>query len=502
MLDAPQKKVVVIGAGFAGLAAAASLAQAGFQVTLLEKNDVAGGRARVFEAQGFTFDMGPSWYWMPDVFEQFFRKFGKTTADYYQLVRLDPSYQVLYGPGDALELPAGMPQLEALFESLEPGAGQNLRAFLKQAAYKYEVGINNLVYKPSRSFTEFLDLKLLVDVLRLDVFQSMHKHVRKFFRHPRLLQLMEFPILFLGALPQNTPALYSLMNYADMALGTWYPMGGMHKIVEGMVALAREQGVDLRLGEEVTRFDLQAGAISRVVTTKGTYEAQVVIGGSDYHHIESKLLPAQFRSYTDKYWDSRVMAPSSLIYYLGVDKKLEGLRHHNLFFDEDFGPHAHEIYTQPAWPKKPLFYVSVPSRTDATVAPPGKENLFILIPVAPDLEDREETRDYYYHLVMERLEQITGQQIRPHVVYKRTYAHQDFINDYHAFKGNAYGLANTLLQTAMLKPSLKSKKVRNLFYTGQLTVPGPGVPPSLISGQVVAAEVQKAFAPQETTLTV
>ncbi|WP_207435020.1 phytoene desaturase family protein [Sabulibacter ruber] len=502
MHDSPKTKAIVIGAGFAGLAAAASLAQAGYAVTLLEKNDVAGGRARVFQAEGFTFDMGPSWYWMPDVFEQFFQKFGKSTSDYYQLLRLDPSYQVLYGKGDAIELPASMPELEALFESLEPGSAEKLRLFLKQAAYKYEVGINNLVYKPSRSFTEFIDVKLLVDVLRLDVFQSMHKHVRKYFKHPRLIQLMEFPILFLGALPENTPALYSLMNYADMALGTWYPMGGMHKIVEGMVALAKEQGVDIRLGEEVQKLELQNGLISKVVTAKGTYEPEVVIGGSDYHHVETQLLPAEARSYTEKYWDTRVMAPSSLIYYLGVDKKLQGLRHHNLFFDEDFGPHAHEIYTQPAWPKKPLFYVSAPSITDASVAPEGKENLFILIPVAPDLQDTEEMREHYYQMVMERLERIMGQDIRRHVVFKRSYAHQDFMKDYHAFKGNAYGLANTLLQTAMLKPSLKSKKVRNLFYTGQLTVPGPGVPPSLISGQVVASEVQKEFAPQETTLTV
>ncbi|MBC3538654.1 phytoene desaturase family protein [Rufibacter sediminis] len=502
MRELPRKKVVVIGAGFAGLASAASMAQAGYDVTLLEKNDVAGGRARVFKADGFTFDMGPSWYWMPDVFEQFFQKFGKTTTDYYHLERLDPSYQVLYGEQDTMELPAGMPQLEALFESLEPGSAEKLRAFLKQAAYKYEVGINNLVYKPSRSLTEFLDVKLLVDVLRLDVFQSMHKHVRKYFKHPRLIQLMEFPILFLGALPQNTPALYSLMNYADMALGTWYPMGGMHKIVEGMVALAQEQGVKIRLGEEVQRLEFDHDTITRVITAKGQYEAEVVIGGSDYHHLETKLLPQEFQSYTPKYWDSRVMAPSSLIFYLGVDKPLKGLRHHNLFFDEDFGPHAHEIYTQPAWPKKPLFYVSVPSKTDASVAPAGNENLFILIPVAPDLQDTEAVREHYYHLVMDRLERITGQEIRSQVIYKRSYAHQDFIQDYHAFKGNAYGLANTLLQTAVLKPSLKSKKVRNLFYTGQLTVPGPGVPPSLISGQVVAAEVIKDFAPQETTLTV
>ncbi|GAB2540839.1 phytoene desaturase family protein [Rufibacter soli] len=496
-----KRKIVVIGAGFAGLAAASCLAQQGYAVTVLEKNETPGGRARVFSAEGFTFDMGPSWYWMPGVFEQFFQKFGKTTADYYHLERLDPSYQVLYAKNDTMQLPAGMPELEALFESLEPGAALKLRTFLKQAAYKYEVGIQNLVYKPSRSLTEFLDLKLMVDVLRLDVFQSMAKHVRKYFKHPRLVQIMEFPVLFLGALPENTPALYSLMNYADLSLGTWYPMGGMHKIIEGMVALAQEQGVEIKLGQEVQRLEMQGDAIRAVVTNQGTFEAEVVVGGADYHHLETQLLPKEFQTYSDKYWDSRVMAPSSLIFYLGVNRKLENLRHHNLFFDEDFGPHAQEIYTKPAWPTKPLFYVSVPSKTDPSVAPAGMENLFVLIPVAPDLQDTPDVREHYYHLVMERLERITGQEVRPHVVFKRSYAHQDFIKDYHAFKGNAYGLANTLLQTAVLKPSLKSKKVRNLFYTGQLTVPGPGVPPSLISGQVVATEIVKEFAPQEHPLT-
>ncbi len=491
----------MIGAGFAGLSAASSLAQAGYAVTCLEKNEVAGGRARVFSAQGFTFDMGPSWYWMPDVFEHYFQKFGKKVSDYYDLVRLDPSYQVLFGEGDVLPIPAQMAELEAMFEELEPGVALQLRKFLKQAAYKYEVGINQLVYKPSRSVTEFANVKLMVDVLRLDVFQSMSKHVRKYFRHPKLIQLMEFPVLFLGALPENTPALYSLMNYADLSLGTWYPKGGMHKIVEGMVKLAQELGVEMKLGEEVTRLEFEGESISKVITSKGEYAADVVIGGADYHHFETKLLPPALQSYTEKYWQSRVMAPSSLIFYLGVNKKLTGLLHHNLFFDEDFGPHGQEIYTNPAWPKRPLFYVSMPSKTDDTVAPEGMENLFVLIPVAPDLEDKAETRDYYYHLVMERLERLTGQDVRSHVVYNRSYAHRDFIADYHAFKGNAYGLANTLTQTAILKPSLKSKKVKNLFYTGQLTVPGPGVPPSLISGQVVAAEVVKEFAPRPVPLT-
>ncbi|MDB5260814.1 MAG: phytoene dehydrogenase [Adhaeribacter sp.] len=484
-----KKNVVVIGAGFAGMAAATSLAQQGFKVKLLEKHDKPGGRARSFSSQGFTFDMGPSWYWMPDVFEKYFNKFGKTTADFYDLQRLDPSYTIVFGENDFMPVPAQLSQLYALFESLEPGSSDRLKAFLDQAAYKYEVGINNLVYKPSRSLTEFLDWKLLLDVFRLDVLQSMHRHVRKFFRHEKIIKLMEFPVLFLGALPQNTPALYSLMNYADIALGTWYPRGGMFKIVEGMEALAKAQGVEFCYSQEVTSFKTDENIISQVITATDSFAADVVVAGADYHHVEEKLLlPAQ-RSYSEDYWQKRVMAPSSLIFYLGINKRLANLQHHNLFFDEDFEPHAREIYEHPQWPANPLFYVSAPSQTDPSVAPAGCENIFILIPVAPDLEDTEAIRERYYNLVMDRLERLTKQKVREHVVFKRSYAHRDFISDYHAFKGNAYGLANTLMQTAILKPSLKSKKVKNLYFTGQLTVPGPGVPPSLISGQVVAREI-------------
>lgn len=488
-----KRSVLVIGSGFAGLSAATSLADKGFQIKIVEKNASIGGRARKFSASGFTFDMGPSWYWMPDVFEAYFNKFDKKVSDYYELERLDPSYKVVYSQDEQVDIPAKMPELEALFEKYEPGAGEQLRKFLDQAAYKYEVGINKLVYKPGRSLMEFASPKLLYDVVRMDVFQSMAKHVRKFFTNDKLIQLMEFPILFLGALPENTPALYSLMNYADMALGTWYPKGGMHKIVEGMAALAQEKGVEILTDHEVLSINSSNGKVTSVTTSQGELEADVVIGGADYHHIESKLLAPTDRNYSDDYWDKRVMAPSSLIYYLGIDKKLEGLLHHNLFFDTDFKPHAHTIYTDPQWPEDPLFYVSVVSKTDPTSAPDGCENVFILIPVAPDLEDTDDIREHYYELVMNRLEQLTGQSVKEHVIYKRSYAHQDFKDDYHSFKGNAYGLANTLTQTAILKPALKNKKLSNLYYTGQLTVPGPGVPPSLISGQVVADEVVKDF---------
>lgn len=487
------KKAVVIGAGFAGLSAAANLAAEGFEVTVLEKNEMPGGRARQYGAQGFVFDMGPSWYWMPDVFEQFFARFGKKVSDYYDLVRLDPSYAVHFGPGDhRVEVPAGIPALEAMFERYEPGSAPRLRQFLAEAEYKYRVGMNEFVHKPSHSLMEFADWRIVSSLFRLQMFTSLSKHVRGLFKNENLIKLLEFPVLFLGATPEKTPALYSLMNYADMALGTWYPMGGMYKIVEGMVSVAKELGVKMEMGQEVQQIRVTGGKARSVHAWSGReFPADVVIGAADYHHIDAQLLDAPQRNYSSRYWENRTMAPSCLIYYLGVNKRLKGLLHHNLFFDEDFGRHAREIYETPQWPEKPLFYVSAPSVTDPSVAPEGCENLFILIPVAPGLEDTPAIREHYYNLVMQRLARLTGQRIGEAVVYRRAYAHSDFVNDYHAFKGNAYGLANTLQQTAFLKPKLRNRHVQNLFYTGQLTVPGPGVPPSLISGQVVAKEVVK-----------
>ncbi len=488
------KKVIVIGAGIAGLSAASFLARDGYQVTILEKNSLAGGRARKFEAEGFTFDMGPSWYWMPDVFDKYFAAFGKQVSDYYDLLRLDPAYSIFFGKDEVMDIPASREALYALFEEHELGSSKNLDKFLKEAAYKYEVGINEFVYKPGLSMLEFADMRVLKSLFRLQMFSSMSGHVRKLFKNPKLIELLEFPVLFLGATPEKTPAMYSLMNHADLILGTWYPKGGMHKIIEGMVSLAEELGVEIRLNQEVQQIVVSDGAAKKVVTATDEFEADIVVAGADYHHVEQHLLKPHCRMYDEQYWDKRVMAPSSLLFYLGVNKKLDNLLHHNLFFDENFKQHAIDIYEKPTWPEKPLFYACCTTKTDLSGAPEGCENLFLLIPLAPDLKEEEGMRERYYNIVMDRLEDLTGQSIRDAVVYKRSYAHSDFEEDYHAYKGNAYGLANTLMQTAVLKPRLKSKKVKNLYFTGQLTTPGPGVPPSLISGQVVAGEVKKEFA--------
>jgi len=470
------------------------MARAGWQVMVLEKHAIPGGRARQLSEQGFTFDMGPSWYWMPDVFERFFAQFGKKVEDYYKLIRLDPSYRI-YWDDSYTDIPADYQAFRDLLESMETGAAARLDKFLAEAEFKYRVGINKLVFKPGQSLTEFMDMDLVKGVFRLDVFTSIRKHIHKLFKHPRIRQMLEFPVLFLGALPENTPALYSLMNYADIKLGTWYPEGGMYSVVQGMYTLAQELGVEFRFRREVTSVEIDANAVRKVVCDTGEdFEADVVIGGADYHFIESQLLPAGFRSYSESWWEKKVMAPGSLLYYVGINKKLKNVPHHSLFFDVPFEPHAREIYVTEKWPKEPLFYISVSSQTDPGAAPQGCESIVFLIPVAAGLEgDTEELRKKYLDMILKRFAERTGEDIRDHIVYCRTYAHKEFIADYGAYKGNAYGLANTLMQTAILKPSCRSKKLNNLFYTGQLTVPGPGVPPSLISGEVVAGQVIRHF---------
>ncbi len=487
------KKVSVIGSGFASIAGAAILGQEGFDVKVYEKNKDFGGRARQFEAKGFKFDMGPSWYWMPDVFEKFFARFGYSSTDLYQLKKLDPGFQMIFDESEQISIPSSFEALCELFDSIEQGASNRLVKFMKEAEYKYRVGVNDLVYQPGLSITELMRTDLMTGLFKLQVFTSFSKHVRRYFKDPRLIALMEFPVLFLGAMPKDTPALYSLMNYAGLKLGTFYPIGGFVKVIEGMKKVAEEQGVQFFNESAVEQISVEQNLARSLSGIHFTSDADAILAGADYHHVDSHLLKNGYSNYKEQYWDKKVFAPSCLLFYLGVDKKIDKLQHHNLFFDEDLNPHAIEIYETKQWPKKPLFYVCCPSKTDDSVAPEGKENLFVLMPIAPGIQDEDHIRENYFEQLMHRLEKFTGEKIREHLTYKKSYCVNDFVKDYNAYKGNAYGLANTLRQTANLKPSIRNKKIKNMFYTGQLTVPGPGVPPSIISGQVAAEQIINYF---------
>lgn len=485
-----QKNITVIGAGFSGLSAAAYLAKSGHNVSVFEKNAEIGGRARqIHTDNGYVFDMGPSWYWMPDVFKRFFADFGCKSTDFYTLTKLDPQYAIIFGKEDVMVIPSDLAAIEELFESLEAGSAEKLRLFLREAGYKYQVGIDRLVYKPGRSLLEFADAELIRGIFRLQVFTSLSKHVQAHFKHPQLRALMEFPALFLGAVAEDTPALYSLMNYAGLALGTWYPQGGFGKVTAAMKSVAEKAGAKFYAGEAVKSFETHHKCISKVITERGNYETDGVIGAADYHHIDQQLLPAQLRNYDPGYWKNRTMAPSALIFYIGVKRKIGRLIHHNLFFDESIEVHADEIYKNPQWPSKPLFYVCCPSKTDDSIAPAGHENIFILMPLATGMRDSDALREIYFEKIMTRLEAYCGEAFRGDIDYLRSYCVSDFIADYNSFGGNAYGLANTLRQTAILKPSIRNKHLSNLFFAGHLTVPGPGVPPAIISGNVAAAQL-------------
>ena len=423
-----QLKIAIIGSGFSALSNACYLAKNGYKVEVFEKNSTLGGRARTKQINGFTFDMGPSWYWMPDVFENFFKDFGTTVEDHYDLKRLDPSYRVFWKdrPDD---IPAKIEDLTAYFEKYEKGSGKKLRKFLAEAKIKYEVGMGDFVTKPSLSVTEFISLDTAIKATSLDLFKSISKHIRHYFKHPKLIELLEFPVLFLGAKPKNTPALYSLMNYADMALGTWYPLGGMNKIVQAMVSVAERLGVKFHTNANVTEIVTSNNRCTGLKVNQKIHSADIVVSGADYHHTEQKLLAKPFRMYSETYWEKRTMAPSSLLYYVGLNKKLDGIKHHNLFFDEDFSSHAEEIYDTHKWTKKPLFYICCPSKTDKSVAPEGKENVFFLVPVSTELKDNETVKDAYFNQICDRLEKHTGTDIRPNIEIKESFAHADFVSE-------------------------------------------------------------------------
>lgn len=480
-------KIGIIGSGFSGLSSACYLAAAGHEVHVYEKNDSPGGRARQFTTEdGFVFDMGPSWYWMPDVYDQFFKDFGYETKDFFQLDLLEPAFDMVFGEKDIEHIPAKEEDMLKWFEKLEKGGAKRYTEFMKDAEYKYQTAMKDLIYKPGLSIMEFANTEVLMGMFRMKLFSSFSKHIRSYFAHERILAMMEFPVLFLGAMPEETPALYSLMNYAGLKLGTWYPQGGFGKVVQGFVDLATKLGVTIHYNQTITQINLSGRRATSLSTANQTYACDTVIASADYHHVEKQLLNSEFRNYSDDYWKKKTMAPSCLVYYIGVNRKLPELNHHTLFFDTPLYKHSTEIYKDPKYPTDPLFYVCCPSKTDTSVAPDGCENLFLLMPLAPGLHDTEEIREDYFNRMMNRIEKNLGLSFRNDIVYKKSYCINDFVLDYNAYKGNAYGLANTLMQTAIMKPKIRNKRIKNLYYAGQLTVPGPGVPPSIISGKIAA----------------
>ena len=482
-----KKKITIIGSGFSSLSAACYLAKSGNQVNIYEKNSSPGGRARQFKKDGFIFDIGPSWYWMPDVFEKFFNDFGKSVDDYYELERLDPGYQVYFGKNDSIYIGDHLEKIYNVFDRVEKGSAQKLKKFIQKASDNYKIAMNDLVYRPGISPLELVTPETIKKIGYF--FSNVKKEVTKDFKNPKLTQILQFPVLFLGAKPADTPAFYNFMNFADFGLGTWHPKNGMYSIVEAMVSLAKSLGVKIFLNSPVEEVLLNKNKAKGIKINNEIILSDIILSGADYHHTET-LIPSNYRVYSEAYWDKKVFAPSSLLFYIGIDKKVKNVSHHTLFFDVNFDSHASAIYDNAKWPDEPLFYANFPSISDPNMAPKGKETCFLLIPIAPGLEDTESIRKKYFEIVINRLEKLTGQQLRNDILFQESFCVNDFISEYNSYKGNAYGMANTLFQTAFLRPKLKSKKVENLFFSGQLTVPGPGVPPALISGKLVAGLIE------------
>ncbi len=483
-----KKSIIILGSGFSSLSAACYLAKQGYDVTIFEKNATIGGRARQLKRDGFTFDIGPTWYWMPDVFERFFSDFNKKPSDYYVLEKLNPAYSVYFGKDDYITIKDTLEKILLAFEKEEKGSSVKLQKFIDKAQDNYNIAIKDLVYNPGISPLELISIKTAKKLNQF--FSTIKRDVRKTFKNDRLIKVLEFPVLFLGAKPSDTPSFYSFMNYADFGLGTFHPQKGMYQVILSMESLAKDLGVKIKTNTPVSKIITKDKKAVGVITKGETHLANVILSGADYHHTET-LLEKPLRQYSESYWDKKTFAPSSLLFYVGFDKKIKNVNHHTLFFDVDFDDHAEAIYDVPHWPENPLFYASFPSKTDDSTAPKNKEAGIFLIPLAPGLKDTPEIRHFYFTKIIKRFEELTSQKVKDHILFKKSFCVNDFIKDYNSYKGNAYGMANTLMQTAFLRPKLKSKIVDNLFFTGQLTVPGPGVPPSLISGKLVSELIIK-----------
>lgn len=488
------KKVIVIGAGFAGLSVAALLSKRGFDVTVLEKNNQPGGRAFVHKEEGFTFDMGPSWYLMIEAFERFFAEFGKKTSDFYKTVRLDPSYRVFFSYDDIVDIHADLEKNLSLFDKMEENGSQKLQAYLKQSQYKYEVALDGFIYRDYRTIRDILNWTILAEGFKLHIFQNLDKFTRRYFSNEKVRKLIQYSIAFVGGAPHISPAIYSLLTHCDLNLGVWYPLGGIGKIMESIYQLAQSQGAQFMFNHEVTNIQVDNHRAQKVVTTKGAFPADIIVSSTDYHHTETQLLDRRYQSYPEQYWRKRILAPSGFQLFLGLDKKLDGLVHHNLYFNPDWDAYFQDVFgSSPTWPDNPSYYVCCQSKTDAGMAPPGGETIMILVLVGAGLNDTNEIRQKYAHKIIDHFEKLIGEKIRKNIVVQKIFGPNDFMDVFNAYRGTALGLAHTLRQTALLRPKHRSQKVKNLYYCGQYTHPGVGIPVTLISSQIVTNSILENY---------
>jgi phytoene desaturase len=487
------KKVIIIGAGFGGLSTAAFLSKNGFDVTVIEKNKDVGGKAGQIFDNEFTFDIGPSWYMIPEVYERFFEQLGHSREEFYSLKKLEPSYRVFFENDKMYDIPSSLEKSMEIFEEMEPGSSPKIQKFLDDAKFKYEVALGKFLYKNFSSLTDFLDFSTIKQGLQLKVWDSLHSEVSRYVSDERIKKLLTWHTVFLGGSPKTIPSLYSLMAHADFIKNIWYPEGGFNNVAQSIRKIAEKNGATFVFNEAVKEIAVENGTVRKVVTEKSEYFCDAIVANADYQFVETKLLPESSRSFSPSYWEKTKLGCSTYVVCLGVNKRLPGLLHHNYYFSEDWDKNFESIFDKPQWPENPSYYISAVSKTDPAVAPKDSENLFLLAPVAPGLNDSDSLRKDFTQSLIAKTESLIGESFSQNIVAQHTIAQREHISWYNAYKGNALGLAHTLMQTAILRPSIKSPKVKNLFYTGQYTQPGTSVAITLISGELAAKEVTQFF---------
>lgn len=493
-----KKSVIIIGGGIGGLALACMLGKKGYKVTIVEKNEMTGGRARIFSDKGFTFDMGPSWYMMPDVFEHFFEILGEDIKEYYSLQRLSPSYQItLKSDGKSYKFYSDMKKNKELFESIEPGAGEVLEKFLMKGKEQYELSKAEFMYKNYNSVRDFMTLRVMRQGAKLPLFKKQKQIIEKLFKSELLRKALQYQTVLLGTAPGDTPGIYTLMNYVDLVLGEWYPTGGIRSIPKNLESIAKKYGVTIVLNAPVKTIVVENDIAKGVLLESGEIlNADIVVSNADVEHTDRRLLPKEYQTKSDTYWESRVLAPSAFILYLGITGKLPQMEHHNLLFTKDWEHGFSQIFKRPEWPSDPSMYICVPSKTDTSIAPADHENLFVLVPIASGLDYTQDfTAEYADKVLGEIAQYYTIPDLKERIVVQHVYSVKDFIADYNAFKGTALGLAHTLGQTAIFRPNNIHKKIKNMYYVGAGTNPGIGMPICLISAELAYKRIENITHP-------
>ncbi len=495
-----KKHVIIIGSGIGGLGSAALLSKSGFQVTVIEKNKTLGGRANIFEAEGYTFDMGPSWYLMPDVFEHYFELLGEKVSDHLDLVKLSPSYRVFFANDKELPIVDIHSDLEKdlpLFEKLEPGITPKIKEYLKRSGEQYVMAKETFMYRNLGSSLDFLSWKVIKKGIELNPFQTMQSYLNKWFKSDRLKKILEYTLVFLGSDPAKTPAMYNIMNAIDFNMGVYYPKGGIYEIVKALIRINDKHGTKFMTEAPISGIIVENKQAVGVKLENGNkIEADIIISNADLWFTETQLLNRKYQTYPESYWEKSILSPSAFIMYLGLDRKLDILSHHNLRFGEDWKQNFKQLFDTPQLPEDPSYYICKPTETDSDLSPPETDNLFVLVPIPPGLNLSDSDMTNYRQKILNLMKgDLNLPKIEDYIVYERSYWSDDFKRDYNAYKGTALGLAHTLKQT-IRRPLNKSKKVKNLYYVGAGTSPGIGMPICLISAELVYKRIKNIKTPQ------